>query len=117
MIVLFFLGLILGAVITGALLGAFNTSRIDKEESLRRQLLDEQNTIRNLRQNLVCERRVAQERIKESMLRYDSLSKKFIVEAEKLQKEITRLNTSTVKELENEAETIYRNSISNSPNN
>lgn len=82
----------------------------DKEE-LRRELAAEQKNIMILRMNLSHERKFFQTQINKSVARYDSLELVSKSQKAKLLLEIKRLKSSTVKELENEADSLYNSAV------
>lgn len=109
---------LLAVVILGIIIGvAFGRHQGSNEiaiqlrenEILRKEIAKKEVEVMEVRRGLAQERTLFELRIRESHTRYDSLVAVSRSRQAKLLQEIKRLKNSTVKELENEADSIYRN--------
>jgi len=80
---------------------------IEENKELREKLNKEIYNVSSLRLALSEERKVYEQMIKESSVRYNELERLHKKNEEALRSEVDRLKKSTVKELEDEAERIY----------
>ena len=109
---------ILIALLIGGLLGfhigsgkSEDPAAQEHQRQLRMELELEKSNVIQLRTGLSSERARFRREITKSILREDSIRQRNVQREIKLQREINRLKTSTVKELENEAERIYLESL------
>jgi Tfp pilus assembly protein PilO len=84
-----------------------------ENEKLRKELLRKITEVINLRNINAANRKLLEKEIEKSVFRYDSLEKVSRARQAKLLLEIRKLKTSTVKELEDEAERIYNSVVDN----
>lgn len=108
-----FLGVVILGVIVGLAIGRHQSSteiaiRLAENEKLRKESVKKQIELLELRRVLAHERELFQSEINKSHTRYDSLETISRSRQARLLLEIRRLKSSTVKELEDEAELIYR---------
>jgi len=81
--------------------------QLRENELIREKLKRQMYSVDSLRIAISEQRKVYEERITESMARYARLQGELQKNEARFQKEINRLKTSTVKDLEDEAERIY----------
>lgn len=81
--------------------------KIQENEKLRESLLKKEGEVASLRSSLASERQAFLQEINKSANRFDSLEKLHAKNESKLQKELSRIKASNVKDLQNEAEHIY----------
>lgn len=81
--------------------------KIQENEKLRESLLKKEKEVVSLRTSLASQRQALLAEINKSANRFDSLEKLHAKNESKLQKELSRIKGSNVKDLQNEAEHIY----------
>lgn len=111
-----FLAVVILGVIIGLAIGKHQGSseiaiQLKENERLRKENTKKEVEIWEVRRGLAKERDDFQRKINRAMVKYDSLEALSKSREARLLIEIRRLKSSTVKQLEDEAERIYRNAV------
>jgi hypothetical protein len=102
------IGIIIGISVGRVREGVDSKKQLKENEKLRKELQNKEIELIEVRRGLAIERRGYRKLIERSALRYDSLEKAKQIEDWNYRREIGRLKGKTLKQLEDEAERIYR---------